>query len=259
MKESSPEKEEDTGPDTDKEQLLAFLHEDTENEAASEMSKVQPAAKEKEADPNIGPQEEGPKEEDADMTNHHEMLHTMQSTNDELNSPTEVINPERVLGAQLECLQMEDSAKVTTYPVLKNEGIPNLEDSVTPAETSVQETNGQVQEQIQMPSVKESRTPAKAPIELTECWDEYISISADGMHGAESSELPFTSLLSNSQIHLDLSRDTQTGWHFPAGPGLTEEVLCPLWHFPAMSYYPPIEPAVPFEGEDLLTVVIIPV
>lgn len=259
MKEPSPEKEEDTGPGADEEQLLAVLHGDTENEAASEMSEVQPAAKEKEAETINGPQEEGPKEEDTDMTNHHEMLHTMQSTDDGLICQTEVINPERELGAQLECLQMEDSAKVTTYPVLKNEGLPNSEDLVTPAETSIQETSGQVQEQIQIPSVKESRTPAKAPIEQTECWDEYISISADGMHGGESSELPLASLLSNSQIHLDLSRDTQTGWHFPAGPGLTEEVLCPLWQFPAMSYYPPIEPAVPFEGEDLLTVVIIPV
>ncbi|XP_030247392.1 protein angel homolog 1 [Sparus aurata] len=247
MKEPSPEKEEDTGPGADEEQLLAVLHGDTENEAASEMSEVQPAAKEKEAETINGPQEEGPKEEDTDMTNHHEMLHTMQSTDDGLICQTEVINPERELGAQLECLQMEDSAKVTTYPVLKNEGLPNSEDLVTPAETSIQETSGQVQEQIQIPSVKESRTPAKAPIEQTECWDEYISISADGMHGGESSELPLASLLSNSQIHLDLSRDTQTGWHFPAGPGLTEEVLCPLWQFPAMSYYPPIEPAVPFE------------
>ncbi|KAM4541820.1 protein angel homolog 1 isoform 1-T1 [Odontesthes bonariensis] len=131
---------------------------------------------------------------------------------------TEDISPEQALLAQIKCLQIEDG---------------------------IQETACTVQEQMQ--TVKESVTPLEAT-RTTECWDEYVvSTAGAASDGVDSSPLVFASLLPNTETYLKLpeQHDTQTGWHFPVGPGLTEEVQCPLWHFPAASYYPQIE--VPFE------------
>ncbi|XP_077395860.1 protein angel homolog 2 isoform X2 [Festucalex cinctus] len=68
----------------------------------------------------------------------------------------------------------------------------------------------------------------------TECWDEYPHLMLPGVTNSNPKQ---TSLVPNAEIH----RDTQIGWHFPAGPGGTEEIFCPLWQFPTMSYYPPRE------------------
>lgn len=253
MKELSPEKEDDMRPDADKEQLIAVLHYETKNEAASKISEVQPAVKEKEAETRNEPQQdnvEDPEHDDGEII-HSEVFNVKQNA-----------DPEQELRAQLECLLMEDSTRESAYPVQKTIKTPSLEDSATPAELCIQETTGPIQEQIQTPRVEESTTPTKTTAEVTECWDEYVAATADEMHGGESSKLIFASLLSNTQTHLTLSRqhDTQSDWHFPTGPGLREEVQCPLWPFPEMSYYPPIEPTVPFEGEDqnLFTIVIFP-
>ncbi|XP_037603061.1 protein angel homolog 1 [Sebastes umbrosus] len=247
MKEPSPEKEDDTRPDTDKEQLTAVLHEETQNEDASKMSEV------KSTETRNGQQQEkveAPREEVGDMTIHHEVFHMKPNIEDGSIFPTEEdINLVQALGAQLECLQTEESTQETTSPAQEKIKIPSVEESMTPAESSTQETIRPVQEQIKMPSVEE--TPAKTPAVVTECWDEYdVALTADEMHGGESSsKLVFSCLLPNTQTHLNLGgqHDTQTGWHFPAGPGLAEEVQCPLWQFPAQSYYPPVEPTVPFE------------
>ncbi len=228
----SPEKEVDMRPDTDIEQLMAVLHEETKNGAGSKMSEVQRAAREKEAEMRDGQQRdkvEALKQDDGEITVRHEVFHIKRNTSDGSIIPTEDINPER---AQLECPHMEDRPQGPTCAV---------------------------QEEMKMPSLEEPVTPA----EVTECWDEYVAPTADDMHdGESSSKLIFASLLSNTQAHLKLSgqHDSQTGWHFPAGPGLAEEVQCPLWQFPAVSYYPPIEPTVPFEGEDqnFFTFVIFP-
>lgn len=259
MKEPSPEKEDNMRPDADKEQLIAVLH-----EAASKMSEVQPAVKEQEAETRNEPRQNNvkdPEQDDGEII-HREVFNVKQNAEDGCILPTEDINPEQELGAQLERLLMEDSTRESAYPVQKTIKTPSLEDSATPAELGIQETTGPIQEQIQTPRVEESTTPAKTTAEVTECWDEYVAATADEMHGGESSKLIFASLLSNTQTHLKLSgqHDTQSDWHFPAGPGLRKEVQCPLWPFPAMSYYPPIEPTVPFEGENqnLFTIVIIP-
>ncbi|XP_044023821.1 protein angel homolog 1 isoform X2 [Siniperca chuatsi] len=222
MKEPSPEKEDDMRSDTDKEQLMAVLHEETKNDATSKISEVQAAVKEKEAETRDG-QQQDKVEENREITIHHEVFHMKQNAEDGSFFPTDDISPEQALGAQLQRLQMKDSTQETTYPV---------------------------QEQIQIPSMEESMTLAKTTAEVTECWDEYVAPTAGEMHGGDcSSKLIFASFLSNTHTHLKLSRqhDTQTGWHFPAGPGLADEVLCPLWQFPEVSYYPPLEPTVPFE------------
>ncbi|XP_023272959.1 protein angel homolog 1 [Seriola lalandi dorsalis] len=248
MKEQSPEKEVDARIDTDKEQLVAVLREETENETVK-MSEMQHNTV------------EVPKQEDVSV------LHRKQNT--------EGISPEQALEAQLKCLQTDESIQETACAVLEQiqmhtmeESVTPAEDStqettcsaeaqiqslrksVTPAEDSIQETTCLVQRQIQIPSVEESVTPSVTVDEITECWDEYLAPSAHERHGGEnSSKLVFTSLLSNNQTHLKFTgqHDTQTGWHFAAGPGLAEEVQCPLWQFPTVSYYPPTEPTVPFE------------
>ncbi|XP_033497775.1 protein angel homolog 1 [Epinephelus lanceolatus] len=249
MKEPSQEKEDNTSPDTDKEQLMAVLCEEANSEAASKMSEVQSAVKEKEAEIINGRQQdkvEAPEQDNGEITAHQDVLHVNENTEDGGISPAEDISPEAALGAQLECLQTEDNNQETTCPVQEILKIPSLEEPATLAEPSIQETPHTAQEQTQIQSFEESVTPAQE----TECWDEYVAPAADELQSGESSsELVFSSLLSNTQSHLNLSgqHDTQTGWHFPAGPGLAEEMQCPLWQFPSVSYYPAVEPMVPFE------------
>ncbi|KAI3367788.1 hypothetical protein L3Q82_026625, partial [Scortum barcoo] len=203
MKEPSLGKEDDIRPDTDKEQLMAVLHEETKNETASKMSEVQPSVKVEEAETRDGLQQdkvETLKREDGGKTVHNEVFLVEENTE-------EGLSPEQ---EHLECMRTEDRIQETTCPM---------------------------KEKIKMPSINE-------------CWDEYVAPTANYMHdGESSSKLIFASLLSDTQTNLQLSEQqyAQTGWHFPAGPGLAEEVQCPLWQFPAGSYYPPTELTVPFE------------
>ncbi|XP_041810095.1 protein angel homolog 1 isoform X1 [Chelmon rostratus] len=246
MTEPSPEKEDNRRHDSDKEQLMAVLHDERKNDATLKRSEVQPAVDDKVADARSGPQQnkvDAPRQQDGEITVHHEVSHMKENTEDGCIFPTEDINPEQELLAQLKCLQTDES---TSYPVEKKAEMPTLEEKVTPAEPRIRETTSPVQEQIQILKVEESVTSAKTPAEISECWDEYVLPTSTDMQGGESSTLIFASLLSDTRTHPKLS-DTQTGWHFPAGPGLAEEVRCPLWQFPTVSYYPPTEPTVPFE------------
>lgn len=254
MREPGPEKGDGARPDTDKGQPMADLREETKREAALEMSEGQPAAKEEEGETGDGLQQqkaEALELEGGEITIHPEMFHRKQSTEDGSVFPTEDISPEQALGAQLQCLQTQDSTQETTSSVQEQIQIQSLGESVIPAVTSIQETTCPVQEQTQIPRLEESVTPAEATAEVTECWDEYVGPTADERHGGESSsKLIFSSLLTQTNLNLSGHHDTKAGWHFPAGPGLAEEVQCPLWQFPALSYYPPVEPSVPFEGEN---------
>ncbi|XP_059209337.1 protein angel homolog 1 [Centropristis striata] len=242
MKEPTSEDEADMKLDTDKEQLMAVLHEETNNEAASEMELIS-AVKQKETE--NGQQQEKvelPEHNGGEITIHHDELLVKQNTKDESIFPTEDVSPEQDFGAQLECLQKVDNTQQTSSPMQEKLQILSLEESVAPAEPSTPETTLPVQEQIQ------SSEESVAPAEVTECWDEYVLPTADDMHGGEScSKLVFSSLLFDTQTNLKLQHGPQAGWHFPAGPGLAEEVQCPPWQFPAVSYYPPTEPTVPFE------------
>lgn len=220
-----------------------------------EVREVQSAVKEKEMESSHGAKQanvEDPKQ-DGMKRIHHQLLNKKQKTEDESVFPNEDIHPKYKLQAQLERLVLEDSTQETMYPVQKTIHTPELDEAVTPAELNSLETTG-----LRTPSVAQSMTPAKTAAEVTECWDEYVAVTADEMHGRESSKLSFSPLWSNSRTQLKLSRDhdRQTSWHFPAGSGLTEEVQCPLWPLPAMSYYPQVEPLVPFEGEDPVSNVI---
>ncbi|XP_068577764.1 protein angel homolog 1 [Cebidichthys violaceus] len=242
-----PEREDDTMPG---EQLVAVLHEETENGAASTMSEVRSTLTETRSGLRQD-KVEAPEQKVRETTIHHELLQMMQNTEDGIIVPTGDISPEKALGAQLERLRKEDSREETTSPVQDRIKMLSLEESVTPAEQSRQEPTRPVQQQIQIPSADESTNfPAESAAGVTECWDEYWASTADEAHGGESgSELSFSCLLSNTQSRLKPGgqHDAQTSWHFPAGPGLAEEVHCPLWQFPVASYYPPMEPTVPFE------------
>lgn len=224
MKEPSPEKEDNTSHDMDKEQLMTVLHEETMNDATVKMDEAQSAVKEREA--GLRDQEQRDRVEilkQEEIPIHHEV---QQSTVDGNIFPAESNSSVQALYAQLKCLQTEDI---------------------------IQESTSSVQEHIHTQSLKVSETPTSARI--TECWDEYAAHTADDMQdGRSSSEMLFASLFSNAQIHPSLSgrRSLQAGWHFPVGPGLAEEVQCPLWQFPAVSYYPPVEQMLPFEGENLM-------
>ncbi|XP_039993923.1 protein angel homolog 1 isoform X2 [Xiphias gladius] len=232
MKEQSPEKENDRRINTDKEQLVAVLREETENEAIKTSEMQQEKV-------------EVSKQDDMCV-----VLHRKQNTEDGTIFPTEDISPEQALGALLKCLQTDDSIQETAHTVREQLQIHTLEESVFPAEDIIQDTTCPVQRHIQSPSVEESWTPSETADKITECWDEYVVPAPDEMHdGASSSELAFASLIFNTQTHLKFGgqHDTQTGWHFPAGPDLAEEVQCPLWQFPAVSYYPPIDATEPFE------------
>ncbi|XP_026184756.1 protein angel homolog 1 [Mastacembelus armatus] len=213
MKKSGPEKENDhTTADMDKKQLMAAAHEGTKNEAAPKICDGQPAVEEKETAMTNGQQQDSvdtPKHEDGGMIVHHEVLHENNNTEDGNIFPTDDISPEQACRAQT----TEDSKHQTVCCVQEQKQIQNMEETVTV------------------------------------CWDEYAAPTADEIHGgASGSNLVFTSLLSNSQTtNVSSQHNTQTGWQFPIGPGLAEEVHCPMWTFPAVSYYPPFEFTLPFK------------
>lgn len=106
-------------------------------------------------------------------------------------------------------------------------------------EGSMEKTNCPEKNQSKTENSKEMLQASNADTSKSpdECWDDYIVTTGNP-------------LLSNSQTYLkiDEQHDAQTGWHFPVGPGLAQEVFCPQWSFPASSYYTTVEPTVPFEG-----------
>lgn len=114
--------------------------------------------------------------------------------------------------------------------------------TVQKASTSLGE---EMQEQVHVPRVVKA-TLANASDDETVCWDEQIVVP-DAEETAVGERSEFTSSRFGAQGQRN---DTQVNWHFPAGPGLIEEVRCPLWPLPPMSYYPVLEPRRPFEGAD---------
>lgn len=245
MKEPFSEEKYVTTPDIEKEQLIPLLHEDVEEEVASKMSDVQPTEKEKEVERRNGHlcgDEEALEEERSKITHFHEQ-HIRQTAEEGAASLSEDNTPEQKLSTQLECVKMEESTTETVSLVGENVLGPRLEDPEAEDEPGLEHSACQAQEQT--PSTKDTVTSDKAPAEA-ECWDEYLLPAAHEMQGGVMhSSLEFDNHLKISQQH-----DTQTGWHFPAGLGLAEEMYCPVWQFPAVSYYPPLESTVPFEGEN---------
>ncbi|XP_041827421.1 protein angel homolog 1 [Melanotaenia boesemani] len=143
---------------------------------------------------------------------------------------------------------LEKNMQETTCAVQEQIQIQTLDVSVTPPKDSM--NNRSAEEQLKTPNMKESQTPAKTTSQVSECWDEYVITVANATSdGLGSSETVFASLLANTENHLKLDKqhNRQTGWHFPVGPGLSQEVQCPLWHFPAASYYPQMQSTMPFE------------
>ncbi|XP_071375670.1 protein angel homolog 1 [Centroberyx affinis] len=226
MKEQAgPGKEADTRPDMDKQQLKAVLpHEETKNEPILKKSEVQGAVEEKEAEMSDGKQKdkvEAPKEEDQEITIQLEELHMKQNMEDGTIAPTEKISPAQDLCKQLQCLSVEDGIAETTCPMEGERYIPSMEESVT---------------------------PDQAAASATESWDEYIIADTDEMlAGASGPKLDLVSLLSDPHSEDSLVQSSQAGWHFPAGPGLADVVQCPLWQFPPVSYYNPLQPTLAFE------------
>lgn len=226
VKELSPEKEDSTIPNSDKEELIYVLYDARNTETASKMSEVQPEVEEEEAKTRNGPQQAGPCLDSGEIIQH-EVFDVKQNAECGCIFPSEHINLEDKVTTQLKGLLKEDSQMQNAIR------IRSLEESVVPAELSIQQTPGLIPKQTQMPSLTES---------VSECWDKYGMLPGDS---GESSKLLF-----GSHSKLGREHDGHPGWHFPAGPGLTQEVHCPLWLFPKMSYYPPVEAPAPFEGED---------
>ncbi|KAG7510094.1 hypothetical protein JOB18_013089 [Solea senegalensis] len=171
------------------------------------------------------------------------------NTKEATDVPSEDINPEQALAAHIKWLQTDASIKETDCPGLEEIQIHtpthSVEELVISAEERIEQTACSGEQQTQIPSM-ESETPAVS--EVTECWDEYyINPAADEEYdGANSSKLVFCE---HSQTHLTISKpcNTQNSLHFPAGLGLAGEIECPLWQFPAGSYYPPLESPESFE------------
>lgn len=151
---------------------------------------------------------------------------------------------EQSLCAQLGQLETEDSSTHSEVPCLK-ELLSSSEDSkhvTTFSERAI----------VQMSNVKDSSVPSlKASGKAMECWDEYIAPTGDTSKDSVENTLSmcFVPPVCTSQSELSFSGQqfAQQGYHFAVGPGLANEVQCPLWQFPAVSYYPTMEPTVPFE------------
>lgn len=204
MKEPSPVKNYNI-PNVNKE-LMSVLQEETNNGAAIKMSEGQLVVKEKDTEMRNAQQQDGV---EAPTQDAREDINQVLHRNPNIENIS--IFPPLPRWANVKYLQMDDSTHELTCSIQTQFQTPALEDSVIPAENSIQET-------------------AKTVTQKTEIWDEYAAADADdvcGQHGE------------------------QAGWHFKVGPGLSAEVQCPLWQFPAMSYYPPVKQTFPFEGENL--------
>lgn len=144
------------------------------------------------------------------------------------------ITSEQELSLLLKCFQMD--------------GRRGGESSVTLQKAETTASLGEkMQEQVDVPRVVKS-TLADATGDETVCWDEQIvEPVAEEMPEGDMSEPMFTYPRFGIQAQ---QNDTQVNWQFPAGPGLIEEVRCPRWTLPLMSYYPVLESRAPFEGAD---------
>ncbi|XP_067334908.1 protein angel homolog 1 isoform X2 [Channa argus] len=280
MKELSPEEEEEdrARPDTDVRQLLAALLEEKENEPAVMISKNQSGVEEKEADVRNGRQQDkmdAEKQKGEEMIVRVDVLHKKGNPADGSIFPTEDNHSEEPLGEHLKRVQTGEHMQEPTGPVQEQMQILTLKSQVIPAEDNIQEITCPIIEQIQIPTLEglvilaedntqdttypvqeqiksseESLTLTESITQVSECWDEYVLSTADEMQGCtSSSELLFASSLYETQTCPDLhgQHDERAGWHFRVGPGLSEEVYCPLWQFPSASYYPPVEQLLPFE------------
>lgn len=140
--------------------------------------------------------------------------------------PAGGINTEQELGLLLKYLQMDGGTRE--------------ESTITVHRTSLAE---RIQEQVHVPRGVEE-TLDGAEHDKTVCWDEQIAVpdAKETPLGEMSSYPPFKSQGQRN--------DVQVNWHFPTGPGLMDEVPCPLWPPPLMSYYPVLETRGPIKGAD---------
>lgn len=261
MREPSLEKEVDARTNMDKEQQVAVPCEETDTETlkTSEMQHDKVEVLEPE---DVSTEQQGEQNTEAVSPEEALRLHfKCLQTDDGIQSGRKAMTPAEESTQDTTCsaekeIQRQSSAELVTRAEDGTQAttcsadvqIQSWEGSASPAEKSTLEPPCCLQREIQIPSVEESATPSESVDTVNECWDEYFALSAvEGHVGENSSELVFTSLLSDTQTQLPFT-EQQTSWHFPAGPGLAEEVQCPLLEFPTMSYYPPPEPTVPFEG-----------
>lgn len=134
-----------------------------------------------------------------------------------------------------------------TEPDLK---ILSLKELPASSEVNKQEISCGEPNTIQTPDVEaDLQTPAESTAEVTECWDEYNAFSCDTSKdsGENRSGLYFVPPVCSSELSQSEQQLTQPGYHFAVGPGLVNEVQCPLWQFPALSYYPTMAQTIPFE------------
>ncbi|XP_041667843.1 protein angel homolog 1 isoform X2 [Cheilinus undulatus] len=229
MKEQIPEMKCITNSNKDKN--LFAVQENVKNGDAPNKSDVHPVERDEEGESGywqLQDKVEALENGCRKITHQDERCHVKKNTEEGSVIVKDGITLKQELCAQFDCLNMEEN----TFPVQEKLEQPSSEACVVLAEPSIRETSCQVQEQTKTPIMKESKTPAG----VAECWDEYSLPAED-------------EVLTNAQTHLEINKqhDSQTGWHFPAGPGLAEEAWCPLWQFPAVSYYPPLEPTGLFE------------
>ncbi|CAL9686580.1 unnamed protein product [Knipowitschia caucasica] len=90
------------------------------------------------------------------------------------------------------------------------------------------------------------KVSAGVPVD-SECWDEYISALESTIENREESPLCLVPPDHSAQAMPPPDHPTQSGYHFAVGPGLSNEIECPLWKYPSLSYYPTMENTMPLE------------
>nr|XP_015825695.2 protein angel homolog 1 [Nothobranchius furzeri] len=209
---------------TNEEPLMAVLQKDTINDVAANTCEIHSASKEK---------VEPPKLEDGEIVGHH-----MTKCTDGEGINAGGISPQEELLVQLTYLQTEEGIHKHACQAQKLK----LSETSNMVRVQAEESNSGCS--------GDKRLEDKTVFKATECWDDYVILSGDVNSNAAGNEgVLLNPLLFNTQPHLDVGvqLDAQTSWHFPAAPGLTQEVQCPLWHFPVASYYPQLELTTPFE------------
>lgn len=218
LKEPAP-KDDLPSCNVDEEDLSAVLQ-DRSNNAAAEMNKMQTTVEE----------EVVSKTDDGEKVPLLDIMRKNQNEKDKNSTSGDHA------GALLKNLTMEGSMEETSCPELNQSQAENTK------------------EMLQASNTNKSECPDEPACAVTECWDEYIVTTGD--IPACNSEFALNPLHSNPQMYLKIDKrhEAQTGWHFPVGPGLSQEVSCPQWSFPAASYYTTAEPPMPFEGREGLKI-----
>lgn len=225
----STQREEVTNSGTNKEHCLTVLLHQQTNQEQSDLTAALEDSPKLQNEVNSSDKEAEIKDEDPSP---------MQINNEGLSST--VTSSEKMLSEQFEQLQAKDTRETTCSTQFE---IPSLKELLSSPKGHTEEATCSEQTHVKL-----VQGGAVIP---SECWDEYIAETDNTCKNSSETHpiclVPPVHSSKTPDMLLNAPHLTQPGYHFAVGPGLANEVQCPLWHFPTHSYYPTMENSLPFE------------